>query len=335
MKNAIKFTFAFLIGLSLFYFFVKEAGFEVVLTSLELFLNFKGLSIILLSLLIIVFGAVRWRMIIRTTGDEIPFILALRYHIKGFTVDYLTPFAFFGGETVRIFLLEKNIGLQKSAFASITDKIIGITTHFLFFFIGIILFLFYGLKQYNLLFFYALLALIIIFLFLFVFYIQALRKKSFLNLLFFFFKRFKRIFENNKDGKNIIAIEKRILNFFSGSKKELLKVILVSLVVNIFYFLRILLVLYFISDLFNVYFTSIIYGLVMLSMFLPLPAAIGGMEVILGTGFGILGIGISYGIMMAIILRSADLFVSSLGIILFLRMSLSTFLQEFKTFLSK
>lgn len=335
MKNAIKFAFAFLIGISLFYFFVKEAGFEVVISSLELFLNFKGLLIILLSFLIILFGAVRWKMIIRETGNNISLLLALRYHIKGFTVDYLTPFAFFGGETVRIFLLSKKIGTQKSMFASITDKIIGITTHFIFFFIGILLFLFYGLKDYNLLFFYSLLSLIIVSLLLFAFYFQALRKKSFLKILFSFFSGVKNFFEKNENGKNILEVEKMILEFFSSSKKVLLRVVLVSLVVNIFYFLRIALVLYFISDLVNLHFPFIIYGLVMLSMFLPLPAAIGGMEVILGVGFAILGIGISYGIMMAIILRSADLFVSSLGIILFLRMSLSTFLKEFKLFLNK
>ncbi len=335
MKTAIKFIVAFLVSLSLFYFFVKEEGFEVVLTSVEFFFNFKGLVILLLTFFILLFGAIRWRMIIKTTGDSIPLITALRYHIKGFTVDYLTPFAFFGGETVRIFLLEKNIGLQKSAFASVTDKIIGITTHFLFFLAGIVLFLFYGLRQYNLLFFYALLSVIIISVLLFLFYFQALRKKSFLKLLFYFFGGLKKFFKNNKNGESIIAIEKRMLEFFSGSKKEFFKIVFISLIVNIFYFLRILVILYFITGSLNIVFVFIIYGLVFLSMFLPLPAAIGGMEIILGIGFGIIGIGIHYGIMMAIILRSADLFASVVGIVLFMKMSLFSFLKEFKLFLAK
>lgn len=332
MKNAVKFIIALIIGFSLFYFFVKEAGFEVVLSSAALFFNWKGFLIILLSFLIALLGAIRWKMILSTTGENISLLLALRYHIKGFTVDYLTPFAFFGGETVRIFLLEKKVGIKKSAFASITDKIMGITTHFLFFLAGMILFLFYGLSQYNLLFFYLILAVIIVSsLVLFFFYFQALRKKSFLSL---FFNSFKKVFKENRAIKSIVLVESKILDFFS-KPRVFFKIALVSFTLNIVYFLRILLIIYFITGLTNIVFALIIYGLVMFSMFLPLPASIGGMEVVLGFGFGVLGIGISYGIMMAIILRSAELFICFIGILLLIRMSFFSFLSEFKMFLTR
>ncbi len=324
-----------LIGAALFYFVVIEAGLDVVFSAVSLFFDWRGIAIVVITFLIMIVAALRWREVIRFTGEDISLMTILNYHIKGFTVDYLTPFAFLGGEAVRVFLIKKEVGIKKGAFSSITDKIIGITTHFLFMTGGVILFVFYGATQHSTLLFYATAAIVIIFLLLLLFYVQAARKKSFLSLVFKFSGGFKRFLQNTENGKMMVDVEREIIRFFSCSKRVLAKGFLLSIILNILFLIRVFLVVYFITGSTNIIATFIIYGLVVLSMILPLPAAIGGMDAILGIGFSILGMGLSAGVMAAIVLRSADLAVCFVGILSFIKMSVSSFWSEFNAFIRK
>ncbi len=335
MRNIIKLATTFLVGLFLFLFIVKETGFEVIIDSVRLFFDRRGFFIVLTTFIIMLLGAVRWREVLRATGENVSLITVLSYHIKGFTVDYLTPFAFLGGEAVRIFLMEKEVGLKKSAFSSVVDKIMGISAHFLFLLVGVSFFIFYGTAQHSMLIFYSTGMVALIFFLLFLFYFQALRKKSFLKLIFRFSKGMRNFFKNSDNGRAVVEVEKDIMSFFSSSKEEFLKGMILGFVINFFLALRVFLIVYFIAGSTNLLFVIIIYGLVILSMILPLPAAIGGMEVVLGVGFSMFGLSFAQGVMTAIILRSAELSACLVGIILFLKMSVSSFIKQFNAFLGR
>ena len=334
-RNIIKIAITVMVGFSLFYFVVKETGFEVVVNSISLFLDWRGGLIVLVTAIIMLIGAVRWREVLHYKKERVPLLEMFSYHIKGFTVDFLTPFAFLGGEAVRVFMIEKKVGIKKGAFSSVTDKLIGITTHLLFMTVGIILFVLYGATQHSMLLFYAVAMIFVISCLLFLFYFQAVRKKSFLKLVFRFSSGLSNFFKNNSNGQVAVDIEKDIMSFFTHGKKELTKGFALSVLMNIFFLIRVGLVLYFVTGQFSLMAVMIIYGLVILSMIAPLPAAIGGMDVILGAGFVALGFGLSAGVMAAIILRSADLVTCLVGVVLFLKMSVSSFVQEFSSFLKK
>ncbi len=332
MRIITKSIIALIISLFIFYFIIRETGLTAVWESLSLFFDRRGLSILIITVIINLIGAARWRGVLTSVGEKVPFKTVFKYHIQGFTVDYLTPFAFLGGEAVRIFLMEKEVGLKKSAFSSITDKIMGISAHFLFMVVGLLFFVIYGTAQHSIFIFYVSVAVSVIFLLLFLFYFQALRKKSFIGLISFFYQPVKSFFKNNSKGKVLIEIERDIITFFSSSPKNFLKGMGISMVLNFFYALRVFLIIYYLTGSFEVLISIFIYGLVILSMALPLPASIGGMEAIMGLAFGLIGFSFSYGVMMALVLRSADIVICITGGVLFLKMSAGTFFKEIRGF---
>ncbi len=326
---------AFFVGVSLFYFVVRETGIETIWEASSLFFGWEGAVILAITLLVVFIGGLRWREVLRSEGEEVSLLLTTRYLIKGFTVDFLTPFSFFGGETVRIFLMEKEVGIKKSAFSSITDKIMDVTAHFSFLILGVIFFIVYGTVLSSTLLLFGGAVILLIFLALFLFYGQILRKKSFLRFIFDVIGLSKKYLDESENGKAIIDIEEKIIFFFTVKKKELAKGMAFSFLRHFLFLLRVFLIIFFITGTVDFGVAIIAYGLVILSMLLPIPAAIGGMEVFLALGFNALGIGLVSGVAAAIALRGADLVVCAAGIIFFICFSLTSFYKNFSGFLKR
>ncbi len=328
MKNFIKFLVGFLVGVSLFYFVVQETGIETILNAALLFRGWKGISILLLTLLIVLVGAYRWQGILKSEGENISLLTATRYLVKGFTVDFLTPFSLFGGEAVRIYFMSREVSPVKSAFSCITDKIMDATTHFFFLVLGTFLLVFYGTSPHEGLLFYAGGVIVFIFLALILFYIRVLRRKSFLHWIFGLFRISKKYFRDNENGKSIMEVEKKVILFFTSRKKEFAKGMALSFLRHFLFLLRVFLIVFFLVGSIDPGVAAVIYGLAILSMLLPIPAALGGMEIILGLGFTALGFGFFPGVSAAIALRGADLVVCLLGVILFINFSFISFFQK-------
>ncbi len=333
MRNIIKFSLAFFVGAFLFYFIVKETGIETVLDAIGLFFGIKGVILLLVTLLIVFVGALRWRLILLSDDEDVPIILVIRYLIKGFTIDFLTPFSLFGGEAVKVFLMEKRVGVRSAAFSSITDKIVDVTVHVFFLLTGISLFLFYATDLNKGVLFYAGAVIIVVLSVLALFYWKMAQKKSFLKWIFEVFGVSKKILEKTDNGKIVADVEQKIIDFFSIKKRFFFKAILLSMIRHLLLALRVFLVLFFITSTPQLLVSLMIYGLIILSMMLPIPAAIGGMEAILALGFSALGLPLGMGVVIAIAVRSADLVVCGVGFLLFLKMSFSTFLGQFRIFL--
>ncbi len=334
MRNLIKFIIAFVVGASLFYFVVKETGADAIWAAISLFWGKEGLLILAITLIVAIFGAMRWKSILKTQGENVSFFLTIRYLVKGFTVDFLTPFSLFGGEMVRIFLMQEKVGIRKSAFSAITDKILDVTTHFFFLVPGIILFVFYGGSVKSLFFLYAGIVIIVMLLLIVLFYNRILKKRSFLFWVLGAFKKTRNLITNTENGKIITQVEKDMIDFFSSEEGYFTKGILISFLRHLFLLFRVFVIIFFVAEVADIGVALAIYGLVILSMILPLPAALGGLEAILALGFGALGLGFSSGVTAAIILRSADLIVCLFGVILFIRLSFSAFYRQFSLFLT-
>ncbi len=333
MRNAVKFAITLLVGVSLFYFVVKETGIEAIWEGIILFLRPEGLIIIATTFLIVFIGALRWREVIASQGKRVPLLLTIRYLVKGFTVDFLTPFSLFGGEAVRIFLMEKSLGLKKSATAAAIDKIMDVTMHFFFLVLGIVLFIIHGSEPSGVFLYYAGGVITALFFILFLFYQFALRKKSMIGWVFKIFGFSKNYLADNGNGKMVMEIERGIIRFFSFQRKELLKGMALSFLRHLLLAFRVYIILFFLVGQTELGHAFAVYGLTILSMLLPLPAALGGMEAIMALGFGTLGIGLTAGVAYAVTVRSADLIVCALGIILFIRLSFTSFLKQFNLFI--
>lgn len=333
MKGLVNFFIALFLGVSLFYFVVKKTGIETISGAVSLFWGIEGIVILLMTLFIILIGSIRWKEILRSEGEDVSLIKVTRYLVKGFTVDFLTPFALFGGEAVRIFLMEKEVGVEKSSFSALVNKIMDVTAHVFFLIFGTLIFLFYGIVFHKALIIYAIGTILFISFVLFIFYGRVLKKKSFLDGFFGLLGISKKYLQDNKNGKSALDVEKKIIDFFSEKKKDFAKGMLLSFMRHFFLLLRVYFVIYFVTGSLDFGNAVIIYGFVILSMILPLPAALGGLEAILALAFNAIGVGIIYGVIVAIVLRLADLLVCALGVILFARLSLKSFYNQFKLFL--
>jgi uncharacterized protein (TIRG00374 family) len=334
MKGLIRFFITFFIGIFLFYFVVKEVGTKTIFSAISLFLKPEGLVILGVTFLIVLVGAIRWKEILKSEGEDVSLFLTMRYLVKGFTVDFLTPFSLFGGEAVRIFLMEKEVGVKKSAFSALTDKIIDVTAHVFFLILGTIIFIFYSTVFHKTLLVYALGTIFSILFILFIFYGRVLKKKSFVDGVFSVLGVAKKYLHENDNGKSVVDVEKKIINFFSEKKKDFLKGILLSFLRHFLLLLRVFLIIYFVTESIDISNAVVTYGFVILSMILPLPASLGGLEAILALSFNAMGMGVVFGVVVAIVLRTADLFVCAVGMILFARLSLKSFYLQFKTFLN-
>jgi len=77
-------------------------------------LNWLGfLTLGLDFLLTFFFWALTWRIILKSYGIDSPWRAVFRALLSGYTVSYLTPSMYFGGEPVRVYLLSKEIGLPQ------------------------------------------------------------------------------------------------------------------------------------------------------------------------------------------------------------------------------
>ena len=68
----------------------------------------------------------RWKLIIESQGDKVSYKKLLAPKFVGFTVSFLTPGMYVGGEPVRAYLLKKNTGIRfsKGLSSIIIDKIL-------------------------------------------------------------------------------------------------------------------------------------------------------------------------------------------------------------------
>lgn len=334
MKGLIRFLITFFVGIFLFYFVVKETGTTTIFSAISLFLKPAGVAVLGTTFLIIVVGAVRWKEILKSEGENVSLFKTIRYLIKGLTVDFLTPFSLFGGEAVRIFLMEKEVGVKKSAFSALTDKIIDVTAHVFFLILGTIFFIFHSTVFHKTLLVYALGTIFSILFILFIFYGRVLKKKSFLDGVFGVLGVSKKYLHENNNGKSVVDVEKKIIDFFSEKKKEFLKGVLFSFLRHFLLLFRVFLIIYFVTGSLDITNAVVAYGFVILSMILPLPASLGGLEAILALSFNAMGMSVVLGVVVAIVLRTADLFVCAVGVILFARLSLKSFYLQFKNFLN-
>jgi hypothetical protein len=97
-------------------------------------------------LLTFFFWALTWRIILRSYEIDSPWRTVLRSLLSGYTVSYLTPSMYFGGEPVRVYILSKEIGLpQPRLYATVlVAKLLEAISLVLFALLGVFYALFAG-----------------------------------------------------------------------------------------------------------------------------------------------------------------------------------------------
>ena len=337
MSSLIKFLIGLIIGIAIFWFVVNKVGWDVVSQSFVLFISLKGLAIVFLTFIISYLAVLRWKIILRSQGEKFDLKSLSKIWLVGYTISYLTPNAFLGGEVFRIYLSNKKLGLdyKKGTASVIIDKILDGTFFLLFAVVGVVAFVFNGNSLTNKL---AWPIVIIIWLLgglLLLFYFKALNRESIMEWFLKIFGLRKRQVQQSKNGKIIFDTEKEIIDFFSPKKKAFWEGITLSFIRYLLYFLRTVMMIFFLHRWIAPSSALAIHGFDSLSLMLPLPAGLGGLEAASAFVFKSLGFYLSQGIVLALVWRSADLIVCLFGIIFIVKYGMDLAQMKVLNFVDK
>ncbi|MFH1916399.1 MAG: lysylphosphatidylglycerol synthase transmembrane domain-containing protein [Nanoarchaeota archaeon] len=311
--------------LVLFLFGIGVVGLFVVFSKvspLEVLRSFKGAKpwhvfmFFFSSFLVMLLFSFRWMAILRAQGHRISVMHLLKYRICGYGIGVLTPTAKVGGEPVRMMLLKRDGVVTKEGVSSVlTDKIVEVSTNFLFFIVGlIILAIKLTIPRNEKIFIFT--SIIVLGLLIFLFYYQMLRGK-------FFFKRVFRLLGLERV-KRFAPFEKKLhdmesimIRYHSEHKNNFYMVVFISMSGWIFTFLQ----LYFAFKIIGISHITLTHLFITITsvgvaFLIPIPLAIGALEAIQISSFAFMGFSSAQAVAMAFMVRSLDVFWAIIAVII-------------------
>lgn len=312
MKKTLFIILSIIVGIILFIGVLIYIGPGELVVAFESF-SWETIAIVIgLAFLQIFITIYRWKIVLKSQGDDIPLKKLISPKIVGFTVSFLTPGLYVGGEPVRAYLLKKQTGVRYShGFASIiVDKILDFT-YPLPFLIGALV---YAMFKYDIsweavsVFIAVLIGLITL---LILFYVQTYRGKGFFSGLIVLF-RLDRFTKFGKLVKRMLYFEKLVITFFNHRKALFIQGLMLSLLGGMVIFVQFMVVLNALGIEADIVQILVMMVFMILSFLIPIPASLGSFEASQVIVFTALGHPASIGVAFTLILRVAEM--AKLGI---------------------
>lgn len=317
-----------LIGLSVFGFFIYTLGSSAFVLIKEN-INFFYFSCFLLTILIYYIPyTMRFKTILESYGGKYNLFRLMKHSICAFAVSYLTPASRIGGEPVRIYLLNKECGVdyKRGTTAVILDKFVEILGSSLFGIIGLILLItLFEIPNYFKIIFGMLVFLSLTILFLF--YKRSIERKPTLSFLFRILK-LRKIKKIKKYEEPVKEIEQDIGEFFKYKKKVFFKSLFFYLICGIFFMIELKFLLLSIGLNYSISQLILMVNVWGVTNFIPTPASLGFLEAgQSGLSYLFDGSG-SYGMAISLILRVGYLMMVSLGFLFILDFGWKEFFRK-------
>lgn len=314
MKKLFLFLISFLIGIGLFSWIIKFVGWEEIKKAFLVFTGWQGIVILVLTLLMLLVGTLKWKMVLKSGGDDVSFFDLFKIYLAGFSIMYFLPMILLGGEIFRGYILKKkkSLSLEKGMASSIIDRILDWTTILIIVFLGTIFFLLtIGLpsKKIGIIFggtFFIFVAAVSFF------YFKIFKKESIANS---FLKFFKPKYLN----KEPLAIEKEFFIFFNPKKMAIWKGFFLAFLGGGISFLRTWFLIGFLGKNIGFLQSLSILSFSYLAGMVPITASLGTHETIQVFVFKSLRLGAGTATAFTMIIRGAELIFALLGIFIFFR----------------
>lgn len=317
-----------LIGLTILYIVIQRIGLRDLGSVFLSFISWGALPIVGLTVLSICINILRWKLILKHRGYNVPYRKLISPWLAGNTVSYITPIAYVGGEFISCQMLKDNSAVDwAKGFASIAvDKILDGTLVLIAILAGVFLFLLeIGVPSFS----YGLalsVSVIVGFtIMLFIFYSRSFRKKRILRP---FITKPLRL-DNSRAGIILESVEEEVFQFFRPSNKIMWLGLLLTILKNIIGWLRYLLLIFFLGKgivvgkaLSAVAFSHIIY-------FVPIPGGLGIHEAMQTFTFSSLGMGADTGVAFTLIVRGVELITVASGIVLLIHWGTRSMVDRF------
>jgi len=333
MRKLIFFSLSLLIGLILFFIAFKKIGAENIISAVSAISSWQfifAFGIMLLSFLV---GTLRLRIIIKSqSSTPVSFLDVLIARTVGFTINYLTPVIFAGGQPFKAYIIKERTkaSLDKIITSIIISEAIFLSILF-FFIVSGVLFLF---LSFNLPFiFEIIISGITLFCFLIfcLFYSRIIRKspdkKGFFTS-FIEFLHLDKVDLINEAKTKIADIEREIFYFFKHQRAKLIIISFLTLLEILLLIFSYWLIILFLGSVLNFKELISINALINLVYFLPIPAALGSFEWSQALIFDIFGLNLNTGIAFSLIVRCLSLIMAGIGILLLIHFEIKTLAEK-------
>ena len=315
MKKILLFFISLFVGVVLLIGVVRFVGWEEIKSAFLDFSGWNGFIILFLTFLALIIGNWRWREILKAQGNNIPFLSLFKFYLAGLPLLFFTPMIILGGETFRAYLLKEkySIPFKKGMASVITDRVTELTLYILIILVGVIfLFLRQGLPSGQMpMVLWGGLAFFIFGISLF--YFKSFKKQSFLKFL-------GRIFNPKIDDGVPFGVENEFIKLLNPKKSLFWKIIGLSVLKCSLIFVQIWFLLFCLGKALSFLPTLSILSFFYLARVIPIPAALGTHEAFQAFAFNSLGLGVSFAPVFTMIIRGAELFLASIGLLIFLKL---------------
>jgi uncharacterized protein (TIRG00374 family) len=282
----------------------SEVGVREIFKTVSVFSFWKWLIIVVVGLTSFFIGVWRWRYIIRIlTGKNIGLKLAIYAKAIGWTIAYITPIAYIGGEPHKVYLLkeEADIDWESAGASVIIDEVLELSMALLFLIAGAV-FLFVKFSVPAILFVVlgsSIGTLVVLWL---IFWRQTKNGRGFLSFLIGLLNLNKIKWVNGIQEK-IKAAEKQTANFFKNHKKQFFAALSLAFLERAALITTFWLMVEFLGERTNIFQIMAVMALTVAVNFLPLPASLGGQEASQTIVFDLFGMGAVTGLVFSLILR--------------------------------
>lgn len=310
MKKFLLSAFSFLIGIGIFIWVLNFVGWQNIRDSFAVFTGWQGMVILLLTFLIILFGVLEWRIILKGLGVDLSFKDLFEPFIAGFSINYLAPIIVFGQEIFRSYILKKQHSLPwtKGIASSAIDRILDLTAELIFVFFGIISFLFLvGFIPKNLAIYCGGIILFLIIMVSF-FYFKIFKKESIIKSFV------SPLLSKYQNDKVPLQVEEEVFNFFETEKNYLWQGFFLTFLEKIIKLFRAWILIIFFGQFIGFSPALAILGFSYLIAMIPIPAQLGSQETAQAFIFDSLGLEASRGIAFSMVMKGAELFFVLTGV---------------------
>ncbi len=312
-KSALFFLITLTLGIVFFLVISGRVDWGNVATSLSLIKPWQFFLLFVLNLGILGAMTLSWREVLRYIGYKLPRRKLWRILVVGFTISFLTPVAFIGGEALNLYLLKREFKIpwRRGISSLIVFKLADFILHILFVMVGLMFFFaLSGFGSLKPIFFFILVPSIILVLIIYLL-IQISRKKSVVQPLFRFFK-LNRFIANHKIA-NLAKEEKEIMTFFDFRKRRSWSLLSFTLLKFLITWGQAYCLLFFLTGETSPISALIIYSFAGLSILFLLPATLGSLEFLQILAFSSLGFGSDAAVSFSLVWRGMRLLICALS----------------------
>jgi uncharacterized protein (TIRG00374 family) len=332
VKQQLLVIFSFILGLAIFLWLGRIIGWEKIGEAFAVFTGWQGLAIIALTFLIVIIGNLRWKEILEDAEVHVPFWDLFRIYLGGYAMMYLLPTLVWGGEAFRMYGLskEKKIPWQKTFSSVVIERILEWTVNIIVIVLGVLAFIFYKYKTRlpapEILLIFGLAFAFFVFIITY-FYVEALGRKSIIRRIL------KRFFKKEVgDGHSLVIAENEIFNFFQFNNISFGKGLVLSVLRALAMQLRAWLLIIFLGASIGFWPALSVLSFSYISSLVPIPASLGSHEAMQMFAFTAMALPASMATAFTLIIRAAEIVVSSLGLVFIIRTGFNLVGSKFITY---